>query len=765
MEEISGGAKKFIIIKFLIALILGVLLFYKILGSVSPPSSGLGSFIFLLIIALAFEITSFRVGFFGSINPAFVIYFTVLIVFGPQMAILAVLINSVFRALIVNYSNSWFRLADFSDTFLIIIFTGTIYYITNASAAFLSLGNIISLIVIAVVYMLMDYLLPAIFIGMYFPDKQKIWNLAKNKAGFVSIAVIPLAVATTMLYMKGPYFTAFIIPVLLAVRYMQGISVHVAEVKSQEAAEGRMNYLEAELHKIKESNISLDNTLQKKIDELSIFFELGHVLGANLTLESVLNNVIYMIRRLIFCQSCVIYLYNKEKELIPYKYSTPYKEVLEASNLLKLEEKVVEVVADKNKPVLVGNMDTSSEHRIFKDEASIMGIPLIIQNKLIGVIYIGAKNPNSFTTEHLESVSNLATASAIAIKSALLFEAQEEALKVQQRINEQLDIKVKEISMISDFGKTLGTTLHLKETLKIIGDATKSMLNYQTCVIFKLEGEADQAKFVPEHIISPHEDYFKDTKLDPKKGLLGWIYTNRKVLLLEDAKESILENLTEEEQSIIAAPLIVENQIIGAVYFGATLPYSFNGDQLGLVVSVAYQAAMAIQNAEFYEKIAALAITDGITGLYTHRYFQERLEESLKWSQRYNKPVSLIFIDLDHFKQFNDTLGHPAGDKVLSEIAVMLRTYTRESDFVCRYGGDEFSLVLVGQSKEEAAMIAERIREGFFQHVNKYPVQITGSIGVSTYPDDASSKVDLIFKADLSTYKSKHEGKNRVTLA
>jgi len=764
MEEIKNSVKKFILTKFIFAVFLFFFLNYYIKSPALPPDN-LKYFIYLMVLALVFEVTSFTLPFFGTVNPAFAVYFSILILFGPGLAIVAVFINSIFRILVVNYSNFWFRIADFSDTIITACLCCLTYRIINNDYPFLSLVNIGALCAVALVYFMLEYLLASVFMGLNFPEKQKMWNESKIKTSLINLSVIPCAVAMVVLYGQNVYFGLFVAPMLFIMRYMYAMSIYAGRLKIQEFSENKMHYIEAEMQKLKENNTALNGDLQRKVDELSIFFELGHVLGANLRLEIVLENIIYMIRRLIFCQSCVIFLYNKEKELIPYKYSTPYKEVLEASGLLKLEENVVNMVIGSKQAILLGNIRVDLEQRIFKDESSAMGIPLIIQNELLGVIYIGDKNPNSFTNEHLQSVSHLANASAIAIKSALLFEDQEEALDVQQKINKQLDSRIKEISLISDFGRVLGSTLHLKETLNIIADSTKNMLNYQSCVVFLIEGEGENKKFVSKQITSPYKQYFEEMKIDYKEGLLGWVYTNKKVLLLEDVKDSVLGNLINEEQSVIISPLIVENQTMGVIYFGASAPYSFNGDMLGFVVSISYQAAMAIKNAQFYERIAALAITDGITGLYTHRYFQERLEESVKWAARYNKPISLIFLDLDHFKQFNDTLGHPQGDNVLKEVAEILRSYTRETDLVCRYGGDEFAIVLMDIDKEKAAEIAERIRNGFLNTLNKYSVQITGSIGVAAFPQDAKTKVELILKADTATYKSKHEGKNRVTAA
>jgi diguanylate cyclase (GGDEF)-like protein len=226
-----------------------------------------------------------------------------------------------------------------------------------------------------------------------------------------------------------------------------------------------------------------------------------------------------------------------------------------------------------------------------------------------------------------------------------------------------------------------------------------------------------------------------------------------------------LPNVVEAERSAIIVPMIVENDVIGAFYVGAAQQHFYDEEALKLVSTVAYQTAMGIKNAELYERTVALAITDGVTGLYTHRYFQERLGEACREYERSLKPFSLVMIDTDHFKAYNDTLGHPEGDKVLREIAALIKSYTRDSDLVCRYGGDEFAVILKDTDKENSVKTSERIREAFQYRFHTYPVKITSSIGVANFPEDATNKIDLLSAADTTLYKSKKGGRNRVSVA
>jgi diguanylate cyclase (GGDEF)-like protein len=174
--------------------------------------------------------------------------------------------------------------------------------------------------------------------------------------------------------------------------------------------------------------------------------------------------------------------------------------------------------------------------------------------------------------------------------------------------------------------------------------------------------------------------------------------------------------------------------------------------------------------AEANSRLAQLAVTDGLTGLYNHRHFHERLSLEAERSGRNGLPLSLLMIDVDHFKHYNDQHGHPAGDEVLRQVARLLTDGRRANDLVARYGGEEFSIVLVETTKFTAAKLAERLRERIaahpFPHAEAQPGgSMSVSVGVATLPDDADDAVALVRVADVALYGAKRAGRNRVVLA
>jgi len=218
--------------------------------------------------------------------------------------------------------------------------------------------------------------------------------------------------------------------------------------------------------------------------------------------------------------------------------------------------------------------------------------------------------------------------------------------------------------------------------------------------------------------------------------------------------------------------LVRSERVIGALAFSRNKG-QFDKDSVKVLDSVAPLIALLAENKFYKEKandIAGFVNLDGLTGLYNHRYFQENLSKELLKAQRFRYKVSLLMIDIDHFKNFNDKYGHPQGDSTLKEISQIIKKTIRAYDAPARYGGEEFAVVLPYADNNQAFRVAERMRKA----VTAYPfqgrsarerLQATISIGVATYPSNARTKAELVDRADQALYLAKSEGRNRVCLS
>ncbi len=211
---------------------------------------------------------------------------------------------------------------------------------------------------------------------------------------------------------------------------------------------------------------------------------------------------------------------------------------------------------------------------------------------------------------------------------------------------------------------------------------------------------------------------------------------------------------------LLSVPLIVQGKAVGVINLADRSDNQpFNIDDQEVLLAIANQVAMSIDNAKLHE----LAITDGLTQLFIHRFFQLKLEDEMKRAKRYGEPLSLLLFDIDHFKMFNDTWGHQTGDQVLRETARLLRNAVRASDVPCRYGGEEFTVILPHTTAEQALVFAERFREKVSENqipVGNDHVTVTISIGIAEFPRMAADKATLIKKADLALYQCKKRGRN-----
>lgn len=261
-------------------------------------------------------------------------------------------------------------------------------------------------------------------------------------------------------------------------------------------------------------------------------------------------------------------------------------------------------------------------------------------------------------------------------------------------------------------------------------------------------------------------------RIKPGEGIAGWVFKEDKPLLIkEGAKDPRFKKFKEEEEelkSVISVPLKIKNKVIGVINADDKREGDFFSiDDLNLFSTFANQAAIAIQNAQLHQEVKQQAITDGLTGLYNFRYIKDRLEEEVKRAQRFKHSLALIMADIDDFKNFNDTYGHPEGNKVLKSLANILRYNIREVDIVARYGGEEFIIILPEANREEAKKIAERIRSkvekcNFGDEKNHPERKITISLGITSCFQENITPQGLVQKVDLALYLAKGKGRNRV---
>lgn len=258
--------------------------------------------------------------------------------------------------------------------------------------------------------------------------------------------------------------------------------------------------------------------------------------------------------------------------------------------------------------------------------------------------------------------------------------------------------------------------------------------------------------------------------LNAKSGLVFNILSKREPLHIKKEEAAKLKNdpLVQKLQlkEFLLSPVWIKNKAKGIILVDNNITGKpMTDDAIKIFNMFVDQAAGAIENSQEFENTLLQAHTDPLTDLWNHGYFQYRLDEELAKAKAEKYSFSVVMIDVDNFKLFNDTYGHVQGDNALKIISASLKDICRKADILCRYGGEEFSLILPFTNKEESFFIGERIRLIFMEKVKVLEKSFTISIGLSSFPHDGSDKETLIKKADNALYQAKHKGKNTVVIA
>ena len=334
--------------------------------------------------------------------------------------------------------------------------------------------------------------------------------------------------------------------------------------------------------------------------------------------------------------------------------------------------------------------------------------------------------------------------------------------------------KTKALISIIQASQELGTTESLESVLKIVVTMVQKLFGCGTVVIYLRDDEK------PEEIVlrkkawtTPHEEAFQDFNPDVTKSIISTVAEEKKGKLFNDFLNEGKDEVIQKEKGLRAmaiAPLIFEDQALGSLIMADGKPGTFNQEQFHLFSMLANQAALAVRNVQLQQETAMLAITDSLSGMYTHGFFQDHLSKKINEAKYADPPhpVSLMILDVDFFKKVNDNYGHPQGDALLKQLGGVIRQHTRPGDVICRYGGDEFTITMTGTDRIQAVLVAERIRQAVEEYefvLGSNIVHITISGGVASFPDDASNKKELVDKADTSMYEAKRKGRNKICFA
>lgn len=339
-----------------------------------------------------------------------------------------------------------------------------------------------------------------------------------------------------------------------------------------------------------------------------------------------------------------------------------------------------------------------------------------------------------------------------------------------EETNTKLDQRVKELTILHEVSKNISSILDLEQLLKLIMEKSTDLFQAQKGSLMLVDKERKElaikvAKGLSDKII-------EGVRLKYGEKIAGLVLEEGEPLLVEniekDPKVRRKKKAHYKTKSFISLPLIAQGKEIGVINISDKITGEiFNRADLRFLSTLESQASIAIRNAQLFQEVESLSITDELTDLHNRRYIQEELKHEIERCKRFNRPLSILVADIDWFKNYNDRYGHPEGDKILKQVSNILKEKSRAIDIVSRYGGEEFLLVLPETNKKDAVLLAERLREAVeksqFKKESTQPNgKLTISLGLATYPIDAPSIDALIKKADQALYRAKRKNRNQV---
>ena len=364
----------------------------------------------------------------------------------------------------------------------------------------------------------------------------------------------------------------------------------------------------------------------------------------------------------------------------------------------------------------------------------------------------------------------LADSQGTLIGHSIIFHNNTESHKLNQSIQDQAD----RLAVLYEIGKAITSTLEIDSLLDLIYKQLSKVISSDAYFVALYLPESDQLDI---RILYDQGVLYPEEKVSANEGLSSWIVKNRKPLLIQDLRREIntlpvkpiLVGGKTLSRSWLGVPMQIEDELIGILAVASYKPNQFNETDQLLLEQIAQQAVLSIQNARHHQEVTEQAKLDSLTGVSNHNHFIERLYEEADRAQSSHTPLSLIMLDIDYFKIYNDTYGHIVGDQVLRLIVQAIQSHIKKTDTIGRWGGEEFGVILPNATTSQANMVANRIRHTLvelplFDVEGQTIPKPTISQGIGNIPEHTSNIDDLVIIADRALYRAKERGRDQVAV-
>ncbi|HUP27349.1 MAG TPA: diguanylate cyclase [Chloroflexia bacterium] len=503
-------------------------------------------------------------------------------------------------------------------------------------------------------------------------------------------------------------------------------------------------------------------TIRRQLDEINALYSFTRAIARTVNAEEIAGTLVNTAYEMEAPNSSSLLVFNERGEGV-FAAATGLSQEQIAQyqkQPLPFDHPVVQMLLAEGKGLYAPDVDDVPVLRgvlLRPSTRSFYAIPMINEGRLLGTLNLSYDKTYVLPEAHWNLLQAMTQQAALASERVRLFADTQRSAR--------------EMTSLYHIGLATISSLKIDEVLRLIYQQVKRVVDPDTFFIALYDEERAELRY----------DLFmeRDEALPPftarldTMGISNWIIRTRKPVFIRHWNEEIEQMPFEASrvgtptQSVIGVPLIAKNKIVGVMSVQALLPGAFDQNHLRLLTSIASQAALALENARLHATVNEQAQRDPLTGAYHHGTFLDKLHQAMAYAQIENQTVALIMLDIDRFKQYNDTYGHLVGDDVLRSTVIAIQGHLKAIDVVGRWGGEEFGVLLPNVTRVQARGVAERIRETVSSNVmkdmhNRSIPSPTVSQGIAMFPEDGYDIEELIDKADSALFRAKDLGRNRI---
>ena len=483
------------------------------------------------------------------------------------------------------------------------------------------------------------------------------------------------------------------------------------------------------------------------MQKIAILYDASQAVLSTFDLDEVLSQILVIAREYFHLQNVAILLFDKETQELYLRSQIGWDRGTDEIRV-PIGAGITGAAAEQRRPVYVPDVTKDSRYRVSaKNSKSQLAVPLLVREEVVGVLDCQSENLDHFDLETIDLLLLFSTQASMALQNARLY-------SLERRRALQLEA-------INAIAQQTTAVLDLKELLSKVCILVQKAFHVSHVSVL-LKDEDDMVVRAHHGNLTPCIP--QDGRVLAGEGFWGRTLASAATLIENDvSKIAGSMGFYLETASRMCIPLVSFGQTLGVLVLDSSDIGAFNIQDKQPLESVADICATAIQNAHYVERMKQLAYLDGLTGIFNRRFFELRMAEELERARRFGAGMAVIMVDIDHFKRLNDEFGHLIGDEVLRQVSSIFHQQLRKIDVVCRYGGEEFAILLSQTNPLHALTVAEKLRamveEWQFPGV---PRPVTISAGAASYPDNGTTRDELVKAADAGLYAAKQAGRNQV---